>query len=257
MTFLRSTIIIGLVVLMIASCDKNQLPTTQTNPIVEFRLTDGPCDYDHLYIDVKGIEIHSDSTGWQDLQPFNAGIYDILELTNGLDTLLCRTTLPVGTISQIRLILGDNNTLETDGSTYDLAVPSGSTSGLKINLHQQLLANTSYSIWLDFDACKSIVRRGNGTFGLKPVIRAFSDSTNGKLTGYVLPDSLNSEVHVIDNGDTITALPEANGYFMVCGLDGVYDVHIASNDSTVQDSLIPNVSVDFGEIVSLDTINLN
>jgi hypothetical protein len=239
------------------SCSKDQLVSNKGMAEVEFRLMDGPCDYDHLFIDVQGVEIHTDSAGWQNLTPFNAGVYDVLELTNGLDTLLCKVMLPEGRVSQLRLLLGDNNSLETNGSTYDLKVPSGSQSGLKLNLHQNLLANTSYSIWLDFDACKSIVLKGNGDYSLKPVIRVFSDSTNGKLMGYVNPDSLQSVVNVIENSDTITAIPESNGYFMVCGLDGTYDVFVEANDTSFNDTLIQNINVDFGKVVSMDTIFLN
>lgn len=223
---------------------------------VSFRLMDAPCDYDHLYIDVQGIEIHSDSNGWEALSPFNAGVYDVLELANGLDTLLCKVELPEGKVSQIRLLLGNNNSLVVDGSTFDMKVPSGSQSGIKLNLHKYLEANTSYNVWLDFDACRSVVEKGNGGYSLKPVIRAFADSANGKLTGYVLPDSANAVVYAINNGDSISAMPESNGYFMICGLDGTYDVYFQSNNTNISDSTISNVSINFGEIVSVDTVEL-
>ena len=143
-----------------------------------------------------------------------------------------------------------------DGNSQSLKVPSGSQSGLKLNLHQTLTANTSYSIWLDFDACKSVVEKGNGDYSLKPVIRAFADSANGKLTGYVLPDSANAVVYAIMNGDSISAAPEDNGYFMICGLDGTYDVYFESNNPNVGDSTISAVNINYGEIVSVDTVNL-
>ena len=158
---------------MLYSCGKEDSVMEMTMAEVEFRLMDGPCGFDNLYIDVQGIEIHFDSAGWQSLEPFNSGIYDILELANGLDTLLCKVLLPEGKISQVRLLLGSNNTIVVDGVTNDIKVPSGSQSGLKLNLHQTLNANTSYTIWLDFDACKSVVVKGNGTYSLKPVIRPF------------------------------------------------------------------------------------
>lgn len=236
------------------SCNKDRTNILAQYASVEFRLTDAPCDYDHLYIDIQGIEIHSDSNGWESLEPFNAGIYDILELTNGLDTLLCKVILPEGEISQIRLVLGDNNTLVSNGNTYDLKVPSGSTSGLKLNLHKQLVANTSYTVWLDFDACKSIVVKGNGSYSLKPVIRAYADSSNGKLMGYVLPDSSQTVVHAIKSGDTISTIPASNGYFAICGLDGTYDILFEPANAAFSDSLIQGLSIPFGQIVSVDTV---
>lgn len=242
--------------ILLFSCSKDDVKRQAGYALVSFRLTDAPCDYDHLYIDVQGIEIHSDSTGWQSLEPFNAGIYDILELSNGLDTLLCQVLLPEGEISQIRLLLGDNNSLVVDGNNYELKVPSGAQSGLKLNLHKQLLANTSYTIWLDFDACKSIVEKGNGDYSLKPVIRAFADSTNGKIWGYVLPDSANAIVHAIENGDTVTSIADANGYYMICGLDGTYDLYFESGNVNLSDSIVSGVAVNYGSVVAMDTVIL-
>lgn len=250
----------GIFILLVSfavSCQKDAV-TYQNKANVEFRLMDGPCDYDNLWVDVQEIQIHSDSNGWESIEPFNAGVYDILELTNGLDTLLCQAQLPAGVVSQIRLVLGANNSLVYDGVTYDLKVPSGMQSGIKLNLHKELLANVSYTVWLDFDACKSVVLTGRGEYILKPVIRVFSDSTNGKLNGVVLPTSVDAIVNVIENSDTIaTAIPNDDGYFMVCGLDGTYDVYIDAIDTAYNDTTLTNITVNFGEIVTLDTINLN
>lgn len=248
---MKNTLILSLfAVLAFVSCERSN-----NQAQVAFRLMDAPCDYEHVYIDVQGMEVHIDST-WYTLTPFNAGVYDILELANGLDTLLCDILLEPGKLSQLRLILGENNSLVLDGNSYDLKTPSAQQSGLKLNIHQDLLANTSYTVYLDFDACKSIVRKGNGDYSLKPVIRAFTDSTNGKLIGYVMPDSLSPVVNVIENSDTVTAIPNSSGFFMVCGLDGVYDVFIEANDTNYSDTLISNVTVSFGEIVDMDTITL-
>ncbi len=241
---------------MLYSCSKDPAAPQQTAQVA-FMLTDAPCDYDHLYIDVEGMEIHSDSNGWENVEDFNAGVYDLLELTNGLDTLLCQVELPAGKLSQIRLILGDDNELIIGANNYPIKTPSAQTSGLKLNLHQNLSAGTSYTIWLDFDACKSVVKKGNGDYSLKPVIRVYSDSTNGKLKGVVQPDSLPTSVYAIDGSDSFMTITNPDGFFMICGLDGNYDVYFEPSDTSVSDSLMPNVSVGFGQIVDLDSVQLN
>src|SRR6188474_3817123 len=85
---------------------------------LDVRLTDAPGDYQEVNIDIQGVEVHtedgSQNSGWTTLDAQN-GVYNILELTNGLDTLLASTELPPGKVSQIRLILGDNNTVVVDG----------------------------------------------------------------------------------------------------------------------------------------------
>src|SRR5689334_10345446 len=108
---------------------------------LEVRLTDAPGDYDAVNIDIIGMELHTegagDNDGWRTI-PVNGGIYDILELAGGLDTLLTAAETPAGSISQIRLILGENNSIVVDGKEKPLSTPSAQQSGLKLNVHTTL-----------------------------------------------------------------------------------------------------------------------
>ncbi len=133
--------------------------------------------YKSVNIDIQKVSIHisSDSSansGWFDLET-NTGIYDLLDYTAGNDTLIAfDTLLQAQNISQIRLLLGGNNTIVDDGETYELETPSGQTSGLKIQVHAELQADFAYKILLDFDSEKSIIKTGNGKYKLKPVINS-------------------------------------------------------------------------------------
>ena len=106
---------IGILALSIAlfSCSDSE-----ENARLEIRLTDAPGDYEAVYVDIQGVEIHADegntSNGWKSLE-VQEGRYNLLEFTNGIDTLLATAVLPAGRISQIRLILGDNNSVKIDG----------------------------------------------------------------------------------------------------------------------------------------------
>jgi len=131
--------------------------------------------YESVNIDIQKVSIHisSDSSansGWFDLET-NTGVYDLLDYTAGNDTLIAfDTLLQTQNISQIRLLLGNNNTIVDDGKTYELETPSGQTSGLKVQVHADLKAGFAYKILLDFDVEKSIIKTGNGKYKLKPVI---------------------------------------------------------------------------------------
>jgi len=131
--------------------------------------------YESVNIDIQKVSIHvsSDSSansGWFDLET-NTGVYDLLDYTAGNDTLIAfDTLLQTQNISQIRLLLGNNNTIVDDGKTYELETPSGQTSGLKVQVHADLKAGFAYKILLDFDAEKSIIKTGNGKYKLKPII---------------------------------------------------------------------------------------
>lgn len=133
--------------------------------------------YDSINIEIIKVSIHTstdsaESSGWFDLET-NGGVYNLLDYTVGNDTVIALdSVLQVQTISQIRLILGDNNTIVEGGETYDLETPSAQTSGIKIQVHAELQPNLSFKVQLDFDPDKSINKTGNGKYKLKPVINA-------------------------------------------------------------------------------------
>ena len=134
-------------------------------------------EYSAVNIDLLKISINvsTDSnatSGWVDL-PTNQGVYNLLDFTSGNDTLLAfDSLLVVQTIKQVRLLLGNNNTVVENGETHDLTTPSGQTSGLKIPLNVTMQPGFIYIIELDFDPIQSIVKTGNNKYNLKPVIRA-------------------------------------------------------------------------------------
>ena len=92
------------------------------------------------------VHIHSDVSGWDTVKNINAGIYNLLDFTNGLDTLLGSTVLPAGKISQMRLVLGSRNTVNIDGTISDLKTPSAQQSGLKFKIDATLKAGITYDV---------------------------------------------------------------------------------------------------------------
>jgi len=138
---------------------------------MQVRLTDAPALYDHVYVDIVGMEVHLPG-GWTSLS-INPGLYDLLVLQDGVDTVLAPPqTIPAGHLTQMRLILGSNNyVVDTAGVSIPLKVPSGENTGLKINIDETVPVGVVYDVLLDFDAEKSIVEQGNGQLLLKPVIK--------------------------------------------------------------------------------------
>lgn len=224
---------------------------------VSLRLTDAPAQFDGLLLDIQGIEFHTDEAGWVSVDPVMPGIYDILDYRNGADTLLARTTLPAGRLSQVRFLLGENNAIVVDGVEHPLDVPSGQESGLKFNVQEELMPNGSYEFWTDFDAARSIVQTGNGDYKLKPVIRVFTQLTNGKIKGAVLPVDANAIVYAISDTDTVSAIPEVDGFFLLQGLpEGNYTLRIEPDEASGLPVYERTVPVAFGIIADLGTIDL-
>ncbi|RSK46584.1 DUF4382 domain-containing protein [Hymenobacter perfusus] len=100
----------------------------------------------------------------------SARSYDLLSATNGQISL---TPTFSGTLQSMRLVLGTGSKIQlADGTLLALDTPSGTTSGLKIQLDDTpLVAGTTYILTVDFSVERDIVSRGNGTYGLKPVLR--------------------------------------------------------------------------------------
>lgn len=154
------------------SCNK---PTeTGSTGYLKVKMTDAPGDFDSVFVDIQQVQVHvsnnGGSSGWTDLNT-NAGVYNLLELQNDITTVLVDTNaLPVGNLQQMRLILGSNNSVVIDSLTYPLELSSQNQTGLKLNLDTQITPNDLVEVLIDFDAEKSIVETGQGTFILKPVI---------------------------------------------------------------------------------------
>ena len=247
--------------LLFASCSKdNNNNNSSGSAQVNMHLTDGPSSvYDHVYIDIQQVVVTMNSGASVTLNPIRPGVYDILQFRNGLDTLLMQASLPAGTISQMRLVLGSNNSVVVGGTSYPLSTPSASESGLKLNIDQTFAANGSYDIWIDFDAAKSIVLTGSGTYKLKPVIRAYSATTNGSIKGYVLPLTSMSTVYAIDGTDTMAAIPNsADGFFEIRGMaSGTYTVMIQPGIAGLSVYSQTGVNVSYGMITDIGTITLH
>lgn len=245
---------------ILTSCDKNNDNDNKTGKAtVQLMLTDAPALYDAVNIDVQEIQLHNETDGWVSVPLDNPGVYNLLEFSNGLDILLGTVEMPDGILSQVRLVLGSENSIVVDGETYPLTIPSGSTSGLKFNVHQVLQGGYTYRFWIDFDAARSIHKTGNGVYMLKPVVRMYSEPSSGSIEGFVFPAVALPLVTVTNSEDTLMAIPDSLGYFKISGImAGTYFVEFTSQLDTLRyaPQTIIDVPVVNGETTSLDTITL-
>ena len=235
------------------------------NAKLQVRLTDAPGDYEEVNIDIQSVQIHTNQNagnndgGWQTLSHINSGVYNLLDFANGHDTLLASASLPAGKISQIRLILGNNNSikLEDDATVYPLSTPSAQQSGLKLQVHADLEHNVTYVMLLDFDAAKSIVKTGNGNYKLKPVIKVITDAVAGGIQGDIEPNNANPAIFVMQNTDTIAGgFTNSNGQFIIKGLTaGTYTVRFDSAIDSL-DKTVTGVVVTNNQITNMGTVTL-
>ncbi len=246
------------------SCTKNQKSTnTSGTSRLQIGLTDSPDpSVKEVWVDIVQIEIiMGDSSHPLILNGSHPGLYNLLALTNGKDTILADATIPAGTISQIRLILGDNNyIITTTGEKIALKTPSAQESGLKVQIHQDVTGGILYRLTLDFDVARSIVFAGNsGQVLLKPVLRILSFMpSGGDIEGVVTPDSVLTFVYAIQGTDTVatTSTDITNGDFLIKDIPaGNYTVTFVPSDTTYK-SVFLSSTVSLGQITMLDTVKL-
>ena len=227
-------------------------------------LTDAPADYDEVNIEVVGIQVKASTDpgegGWTTMpMPVSPVVYNLLEFTNGMETLLSTFELPAGKVSQLRLILGENNSIVVNGvaSALPLEVPSGQESGLKFNIHADLIAGIEYKLWIDFDMAGSVVDNGAGGYILKPVLRTFTAATSGAIKGAVLPLAANATIQATNGVGIVTAIPDpVTGEFLIRGLPpGTWSVLIDGNNGYL-DQTINNITVTIGEVADIGSITL-
>ncbi len=249
-------IFIGLV-----SCSDNN-DSQLTTGTLSVHLTDAPFPYDLVAeanvtvfkVDARGKfdkmkTAETDSLESESSSPFitlmeNEIDVNLLDLTNGVTQQLAELEVPVGTYDLVRIYVKGVNVVLTDGTTYDLQVPSGSQSGIKLFVKPGIEVNGGLSsdLLLDFDVSRSFVAKGSTDklenitgFNFKPVIKASNMTVAGTLMGLVTAqqDSTATAVGVegaevsVFAADSLstTSFTNADGAYMIMGLDaGLYTV---------------------------------
>jgi len=173
---------------------------------------------------------------------------NLLDLTNGITATLVDTEVPAGSYDLFRVYVKGVNIVLTDGTVYDLKVPSGSSSGIKVFVEPNIIVDGGLTadLLLDFDVSKSFVAKGNRKdaegitgFNFKPVIKASNISTSGTLTGNIttligeeVTPLEGAQVSIFPEGSDfsedasiISTFSDETGMYTILGLEaGIYDV---------------------------------
>ncbi len=200
----------------------------------------------------EGME-ENDSTHWEDNEACKCGEngedsmnyvtvlkspanINLMDLRNGITSLLSDTTIQAGTYNMIRLFISDANIILADGTSFKLTVPSGSHSGLKIFIPGGIEINGGLSsqLLVDFDLNRSLVVLGSDLhpkgFHLKPVIRVVDNYSCGKIEGFVTDTSIigikGAYVWLKNDSVISSAITEENGFYKMIGIpQGTYTLY--------------------------------
>ncbi len=108
--------------------------------------------------------------------------------------------------------------------------PSAIQTGIKLINQFDVAAGQRADVVLDFNACKSVVTRGNGTYLLMPVVSVVPFTVNG-IDGFVDPSLTNVTVSAQSGGTVVTStVPNAQGEFFLARMaTGNYDVVLTAD----------------------------
>ncbi|WP_300569561.1 DUF4382 domain-containing protein [Flavobacterium sp.] len=258
-----SLLLLFITTLFFVSCndDDDSNDSARTSK-VNVRLTDAPGDYDEVNVEVLDVMIKTNldtgDDGWISIGNVTPQVYNLLDLTGGLNVLLAgNATVPSGSLGQIRLLLGDDNTVVKDGVSYPLRTPSAQQSGLKIKVNTTLQPDITYDFMLDFDVNQSVVVEagGSGNYNLNPVIRVTTNANTGIIKGMVTTTPVGVAVlaSVQVNGLPVSAFTDAEGNFQINGVPaGTYALTLTPDAASgLAVVTVENVVVVNGEVTDV------
>ncbi len=273
--FLYALIIFSLV-FVACSSDSNNGGNAETMGKLTLQLTDAPFPFDMVAeanvtlfkVDARlaesedeDVEGDSEEDGYPFITLMEEEIpVNLLDLTNGVTEQLADLEVPAGTYDLIRVYVKGVNVVLTDGRTFDLKVPSGEQTGIKIFIDPALTVagGLSSDLLLDFDVSRSFVAKGSTKsvdgitgFNFKPVIKVSNLSTAGTLSGVVstldgeTPVALeNAQITVLDleDNEVTSAASDVDGAYAIMGLEaGTYKVFVSLNGYITTETVEVNI----------------
>lgn len=278
-------------VLVFFACNKSSSSNSNPNipkgqSQVSMYMMDGPINFYKVLVDIRQVTVEIDTATSQnapdeddqwdnnycgyhrtssnksviwDTLSITPGVYNLLDLRNGTDTLLASGLYATGKIIKIQITLGSDNTVYTDSTTYYPLEVFGPNPYFTINVSRtnvEDVSNNEFKIWLDFNLAKSIYF-WSGTYYLKPYFEIFNDMTSAKVQGTVLPPGAGALVMGINGADTIYAIPFWSGNYQFRNVPAGTWSFTFKGMNGYQDTTISSIAVDSTKTVTLPKITLH
>src|SRR5688572_7817006 len=156
-------------------------------------------------IDISRVEANIGGT-WQTISttPRTLNLFNL----KFQEELIAQSDLPAGRYTQIRFIVDEARVTDSEG-THIANIPSGSQTGIKVNLNFDIPENEVTGVLLDFNVSRSLIRLGNGNYQLKPVVVGVVRVLSGTITGVATDGSAPLA------GATVRAIYKAGPHFPI------------------------------------------
>lgn len=144
--------------ILLSSCKKDENNQAE----ISVYLQDAPAtNYEKIKIELKGVSIYNQTSGsWVTLNVSN-GVFDLLTLDSLNQAFLGKIKLQGGTISQLQLIIGSQNSVTVNGIDYPLQLDAADLDKLKVKISHTVNSHSFYKLTIDFKASESIDANGN------------------------------------------------------------------------------------------------
>ena len=155
--------------------DRTNELAIEVHPEFELPLRDNPSQRPtQIVLAVDGVHLHHAGIGWIDLE--SRGIFDLLDPTDEWPTMDAGKRIPDGTYDKIRFEV-QFAAVKVDRKWYPLEIPSGDTSGLKIDAAFCLLEGEIDVLTLKWDVDESLKYNEQKGYWMNPVIKPWSPPT--------------------------------------------------------------------------------
>lgn len=232
------------------------------NSLVNIRLIDAPGDFDEAWVEIRGVEIlqgrSRESTGanwlYLEYQQPNQQV-DISKLVGGGILLLGRAEIPDGTISKIKLVLGEDHYLVRNGRRISLTLDARE-SEIELDVNYELENSFSYDVYLDFDLGRSVKSTSDSTrFILSPTVRSFVRYQTSEIGGTIRQEDAWPVIYAIQGKDTLSTLTNARGDYTFMGLkEGKHTVLIQPRPPYMD--TVFQAETELGKITAIEQITL-
>ncbi|MCX6302528.1 MAG: DUF4382 domain-containing protein [Bacteroidia bacterium] len=234
-----------ILIVTIPACD--ELINNDESGRLVVKVTDDPfpvSNVESATVTITKVEVRRAGDGVPDGKPFmlvseDTLTFDLLELRNGVVEEMLDFELPQGKYDLVRLYVYEASLKIKDGGTYNVKVPSGQQTGIKIFIRPGITVEGGLTseLLLDFDLSRSFIMTGNNHkpsgingFIFKPVIRAVNLSTSGRIEGLVTDTAEvnlpNTQVWVAQDTIVSTAYTNDSGYYAFIGIPaGTYSLY--------------------------------
>ena len=250
---LSTWIVLSLFILLLFGCSGGGTGT------MSLSITDATTDeYKAVYVTIEEVSVHvggneHNGSNWEVIGSPDK-TYNLLDLVNGVIEHLGIIELQAGHYTQMRLIIGEvpddginllsethpyaNYIIHSSDEKYELKIPSGLQTGIKIINGFDINEDQTTELILDFDASRSIVKAGaSGQWLLKPTIKVVdeysiingtvSDGSQNPLEGALVsvqifdPGAEDEKDKVVVQASTIT---DENGNYKILVKPGAYNI---------------------------------